>query len=165
MPKEQVGTLTQRIVGKKGSTNFAKAMRFVQKPWWKVDPHYFNQRVEEASQEQGLTIHRMVTKQRDRVKSKIGTTVGGKLKKYSLTTNTPSNVEEAVKQSPFSGLHVKDLTAIVNSYLGIVDGATNVEKATPEFKTASQLVDQVKLAIHKQEVERSSLPSRTSSTT
>ena len=44
--------------------------------------------------------------------------------------------------------------------MGIVNGATNVEKATPEFKTASQLVDQVKLAIHKQEVERSSLPSR-----
>ena len=92
MPKEQVGTLTQRIVGKKGATNFAKAMRFVQKPWWKVDPHYFNQRefreLEDASREQGLTIHRMVTKQRDRVKSKIGTTVGGKLKKYSLTSNT-----------------------------------------------------------------------------
>ena len=72
----------------------------------------------------------MVTKQRDRVNSKVGTRMTGPLKKYDLTSNTPSNVEDTVKQAPFSGLLVSDLNTLVNSYLGIVNGATNVEKAT-----------------------------------
>ena len=81
------------------------------------------------------------------------------LKKYSLTTNSASNVEAAVTQAPFSALPVKSLNAIVNSYLGIVEGATPVEKATPKYKTAATLIPEIQQEIQNQEEQRAA-PSR-----
>ena len=164
LQKEAIGPETKKVVSRKATVNFKKALQFVQKVWWDVNPHYLNSRelgeIQKASAAQGLTIHTMVKNQADRVKRKMASALSGRgLKKYSLTTNSASNVEAAVTQAPFSALPVKSLNAIVNSYLGIVEDATPVEKATPKYKTAATLIPQIQQEIQNQEAQRAA-PSR-----
>ena len=164
LTKEEIGPETAKIVNKKGTINFRKAMEFVQKEWWKVDPHFLRsgelQEIEQASAEQGLTINGMVKNQSARVNRKMKTVLKGRgLKKYSLTTNSPDNVQQAVQQTPFSSLHVKQLNAIVDSYLGIINDATPVEKGTPVFRIAGVFIPMIEKEISNQEAQTAA-PSR-----
>ena len=77
------------------------------------------------------------------------------MKKYSLTTNSPTSVKKALQQSPFDSLPVKALNAIINSYLGITEGATNVEKATEVFVYAGKLQISIQIEMDKQQMKAS----------
>ena len=156
MKKETVGPETKLIVSKQATVNFQKALEFVQKAWWEVDPHFLSSNemktIQTASQAQGLTIHSMVKNQVNRVRQKVVSVLKVRgLKKYSLTSNTPSRVEAAVQNAPFSGLPVQSLNSIVDSYLGITQNATPIEQATPVFRIAGTFVFQIKDEIQKQE--------------
>ena len=156
MKKETIGPETKLIVSPKATANFQKALEFVQKAWWEVDPHYLSSKemktIQTASQAQGLTIHSMVKNQVNRVRQKVVTVLKVRgLKKYSLTSNTPSRVEAAVQNAPFSGLPVQSLNSIVDSYLGITQNATPIEQATPVFRIAGTFVFKIKDEIQKQE--------------
>ena len=158
MPKEAIGPETKKVVSKKATANFRKALQFVQKVWWEVDPHYLSSRelkeIQKASQEQGLTIHSLVNNQVNRVKQKVRSVlILPNLKRYSLTSNSPTNVQAAVQQAPFSSLPVKSLNAIVNSYIGITADATPLEKATPTFKIAGTFLFEAKQEIQRQEAQ------------
>ena len=66
---------------------------------------------------------------------------------YSLTSNRPAIVQAAVKASPYSTLHLKELKTVEDSYKAITEGATKSEQATPVFKAAGELIPQVSSAM------------------
>ena len=163
MKKETVGPETKKIVSPQATANFKKALQFVQKAWWEVDPNTLNSRemkaIQKSSQAQGLTIHSMVKNQVNRVKQKIKSELRKGLKKYSLTTNSPATVKAALEQAPFSGLQTKALNDVINSYLGITEGATPVERASQVFVYAGELSRQIQIEMDKQQM-KTAAPSR-----
>jgi hypothetical protein len=160
LPKEKVGKETKKLISPKATANFGKALKFVQKAWWEVNPNYLSSSelgtIQKESQKQGLTIHNMVNKQANRVKQKMTTKLTGKgLKKYSLTANSASNVEATVANAPFSGVTFAKLDQIKASYKAIYDNATPVEKSTPEYRVAGKFISMIDGEIEKQELQRS----------
>ena len=160
LDKEKVGKETKKLISPKATANFGKALQFVQKAWWEVNPNYLSsselQTIQKESQKQGLTIHSMVNNQANRVKAKMVTKLTGKgLKKYSLTANSASKVEATVAKAPFSGVTFAKLDLIKASYQAIYENATPVEKSTPEYRVAGKFISMIDSEIEQQELQRS----------
>ena len=121
LDKEKVGKETKKLISPKATANFAKALQFVQKVWWEVDPHYLSSsemaEIQKESQKQGLTIHGMVNNQVNRTRQKMATKLTGRgLKKYSLTTNSAQKVEATVAKAPFSGVTFANLDKMARAH-------------------------------------------------